>query len=154
MTEQTTVHDAVADTRERVHDAMAEFVGEHAVTELPSGDVAVRYGSAQVTVTVRRFDEDSSLVVLDAPLVSGIAPSAELYEYVATATPEQGLGHLGLAIATDGTATIHFRHTLLGEYLEPAELRLSVVAIALLGDRMDDALAERFGGSTFYPTND
>lgn len=154
MTEQITVHDAVADTQQRVHDAMADFVGEHAVQELPGGDVAVRYGSAIVSVVVQRFDEDSSLVVLDAPLVSGITPSAELYEYVATATPEQGVGHLGLTIADDGTATIHFRHSLLGEYLEPAELRMSVVAIALLGDRMDDALAERFGGSTFYPTND
>ena len=52
MTEQATIVDAVADTRERVQQAMAEFVGEHAVTELPSGDVAVRYGSAQVAVTL------------------------------------------------------------------------------------------------------
>ena len=153
MADATAV-DAVAATRARVREYMQEFVGGHEVEELPEGDVAVRYGSARVTVHTTLFDEDSSLVVVDAPLVSGIAVSPELFEHVATASPAEGLGHLCLEHDADGTATVHYRHSLLGEYLEGAELRMSVVAIALLGDRMDDALAERFGGTTYYPTTD
>lgn len=149
-----TVVDAVAATRARVRDFMQEFVGDHDVEELPGGDVAVRYGSARVTVHTKVFDEDGSLVVVDAPLVRGVTPSPELFEHVATASPAEGLGHLCVERDDDGTATVHYRHSLLGEYLEGAELRMSVVAIALLGDRMDDELAERFGGTTYYPTND
>lgn len=149
-----TLVEAVAATRDRVREYMQAFVGDRMVEELENGDIAVRYGSARVTVHTQVFDEDSSLVVLDAPLVSGVTLTPDVYEHVATAVTEEGIGHLCLETHGDGTATIHFRHSLLGEYLEGAELRMSVVAVALLGDQMDDELAARFGGTTFYPTND
>ena len=39
-----------------------------------------------------------------------------------------------------------FSHTLLGDYLDPEELRSAIGAVATTGNDLDDEVQDRFGG--------
>lgn len=114
-----------------------------------AGECNISYGSAHVTIGVRVFDEDSTAVHIHAPLVTGATASPELFHYVATAADDYDFGHLGVVEEGDGTATITFSHSLLGDFLDDAELRTAVVAVSFYGDQLDDDLAARFGGRVY-----
>ncbi|MEZ5141203.1 MAG: hypothetical protein R2726_01610 [Acidimicrobiales bacterium] len=114
-----------------------------------AGECALSYGSARVSVSVRIFDEDSTAVHVEAPLVTGATASPELFHYVATSADTYDFGHLGVREEGDGKATITFSHSLLGDFLDDAELRTAVVAVSFYGDQLDDELAARFGGRVY-----
>jgi hypothetical protein len=132
----------VVDTATRVRAMLAPFddvvVGE-------DGTCSLSYGSANVMVDIGVFDEDQDVVHVRARCVSGATRSPELYRWAATTRPE--LGAFRVVDEEDGSATIELSRTLVAEFLNPAELRLSIVALALTADRHDDELAARFGGS-------
>jgi hypothetical protein len=144
MTDASAIDDAVADTVAKVRDFLAPFDD---VTLHDDGTCSLHYGSAQVIITVGIFDEDQAIVRVRADAVTGATPSAELDHHVARFQGE--IGHLTLRDEADGTVTILFSHSLLGEFLNPAELRLTVVAVAHYADELDDDLAARFGGKVF-----
>jgi hypothetical protein len=132
---------AVAVTTERVRSMLAPF-GDIDVAD--DGTCSLRYGSARVTVEIGVFDEDQAAVHVRARCVTGANRSSELYHWAATNRAD--IGHFSVVDEPDGTATIVFSRTLIGEFLNAAELRLTVVAVAFTADRFDDALAARFGG--------
>ncbi len=135
--------DALAVTRQKVDTYLAEAFDE---VESVDGGWSIRYGSCRVNIRVDVFDEDSSVVHVESPVVTGAAASPELYRYVATAAGVHEFGHLGVREEADGTATITFGHSLLGDFLDPAELRTAVVAVSFTADDLDDKLAAEFGG--------
>jgi hypothetical protein len=141
MTDPTTPQDAVSAAADQVRSMLAPFDD---VTVGADGTCSLRYGSAEVVVTVGVFDEDQAAVRVAARAVTGAAPSPELFRWVATNRAD--IGHFGVVEEGDGTATVEFARTLVAEFLNPAELRLTVVAVALTADRFDDELAARFGG--------
>ena len=114
-----------------------------------NGECSITYGSAHVGIPVRIFDEDSTAVHIEAPLVTGATASPELFHFVATSADDYDFGHLGVREDGDGQATITFSHSLLGDFLDDAELRTAVVAVSFYGDQLDDDLAARFGGKVF-----
>jgi len=120
------------------------------VSRNDDGTWSLHYGSAIVHVQVKVFDEDGSVVLVSSPSVSGATISPELYEHVATATTFD-FGHLSVVKESDGTGTVSFSHSLLGDFLDDAELRTAVIAVAYTSDELDDGLAERFGGTVFNP---
>jgi hypothetical protein len=145
MAESTTstgVTPAVAEAAARVR-AMLEPFGDVVVGD--DGGCSLSYGSAHVTVEVGVFDEDQAAVHVRSRCVTGATRSPELYHWVATHRAE--VGRFGVIDEDDGSATIEFARTLIAEFLNPAELRLTVVAVALTADRYDDDLAARFGGA-------
>jgi len=133
---------AVADVQAQVREFLSTFDD---VTKNDDGTCTLSYGSAEVTVTVSVFDEDQAVVKVRAEAVVGAKPSPELFHHIATYSAE--IGHLRAVEESDGTVTILLCHGLLGEFLNPAELRMTVVALALVADQIDDGLAERFGGT-------
>jgi hypothetical protein len=141
MTDSNTTVDAVAETLGRVREMLSPFED---VTVHDDGTCSLRYGSALVQATVGVFDEDQAVVHVQARCVVGATPTPELYRWVATNRAD--VGHFAVVDEPDGSATVLFSHSLLGEFLNPAELRLTVVAVAFTADRFDDELAARFGG--------
>jgi hypothetical protein len=129
------------DTAARVRGMLAPFDD---VDVLGDGTCSLSYGSARVVVSVGTFDDDQPVVHVRSEAVTGATPSPELYRWVATNHAD--LGHFAVVDEADGTATIVFSHALVGEFLNPAELRLTVVAVAFTADHFDDDLAARFGG--------
>jgi hypothetical protein len=141
MSDSITTVDAVADTIGKVREMLSPFED---VTVHEDGTCSLRYGSALVQASVGVFDEDQAVIHVRARCVVGATPSPELYRWVAT--NQADVGHFTVVDEADGTATVLFSHSLLAEFLNPAELRLTVVAVAFTADRFDDELAGRFGG--------
>lgn len=140
----------VPQAKQKVRETLAGSFDD--VTFDDDGNASFRYGSARVFVTVREFDEDSAVVVLESPVVTGAKVSEDLYRFIATQQADHEFGHL-VVIDDDAdgkTATIRFTHTLLGDYLDDMELRVAAVAVAFTSDELDDKLAEQFGGTLYY----
>jgi hypothetical protein len=144
MSDVSTDVDAVASTANKVREMLSSFDD---VELHDDGTCSLTYGSAQVVVSVNVFDQDQAVVKVRAKCVTGATLSPELYRHIATFSAE--LGHLRVVEEADGTATILFSHSLLGEFLNPAELRMTVVALALIADQLDDSLAATYGGQVF-----
>jgi hypothetical protein len=134
--------DALAETTRKVNEYLSSFDD---VEQDDEGNASVPWGSARVFITVETFDQDEAVVKACATVVQGAKPTPELFHHVATHQSE--VGHLAAVEEPDGTATITFSHSLLGEFLNPAELRLTIVAVAHTADQLDDALAAQFGGT-------
>lgn len=145
MTDASTTIEAVAETIAQVREHLSPFDD---CTVNDDGSVTLLWGSARVDVTVEVFDEDQSVVQVKAKAVTGATPSPELYEHVATTALE--LGHFSVVPEDGGTVAIVISHGLIGEFLNPAELRMTVVAIGHAADHTDDDLAARFGGAVYH----
>jgi len=144
MTDPSTTIEAVADTSAQVRDHLSSFDD---VTVNDDGSATLLWGSARVDITVEVFDEDQSVVQVKATCVTGATPSPDLYQHVATSSVD--LGHYTVVPETGGTVGIVISHGLIGEFLNPAELRMTIVAVANEADTTDDALAARFGGTVY-----
>lgn len=145
MTDPSTTIEAVAETAAKVREHLSSFDD---VTINEDGSGTLLWGSARVDVAVEVFDEDQSVVRVFACCVTGATPSPELYEHVATTSFD--LGHYEVVPTGEGTVDIVIRHSLIGEFLNPAELRMTIVAVAHEADNTDDALAARFGGAVYH----
>ena len=144
MTDAGTTIQAVADTIAEVREHLSTFDD---VTVNDDGSATLLWGSARVDVTVEVFDEDQSVVQVAATCVTGATPSSELYEHIATSSLD--LGHFSVVPEDGGTVAIVISHGLIGEFLNPAELRMTIVAVAHEADTTDDELASRFGGTVY-----
>jgi len=141
-TPTTDENDALTAARAKVFEYVSSF---DEVDMEEDGTASLQYGSARVYITVDTFDEDEAVVKVCAKVVSGAKPTPELYHTLATHQSE--VGHLYAVEEPDGTVTINFSHSLLGEFLNPAELRMTIVAVAYAADQLDDGLAASFGGT-------
>jgi hypothetical protein len=75
-------------------------------------------------------------------VVTEIRPTPELYEYLLRLNADEEFGAFALHSDND----IIFSHTIIGDTLDPGELRATVEAIAKGADDYDDQIVERFGG--------
>jgi len=118
------------------------------------GGWTFRNGSARTFVRVReqeRSDESSrTLVDISAPVLFGASPTPELWEYVALNADNWIFGHLWAAKDDEGTVTLILSHRLLGDFLDPEELKSAVAGLAISAEEVDDELAQRFGGRCFH----
>lgn len=139
-------------TKRKVEAYLANLVPS--VTVDDSGAYSARSGSARVFVkVVPHPDGESTMVYVFAQLVEGATLSPELYEYVAT-DASTVFGTLLVIKDDQGTGSIYLRQSLLGDFLDSAELEYAVGGIASSADDIDDELAARFGGSVFHPEAD
>lgn len=112
------------------------------------GDYTLRYESARVFVGCSEWGENTVVRVF-APVLFGVPPTPELYEYVATEGGNYILGGL-CARPGDGGVTLEFRYTVLGDFLDAEELAQAVMAVIFTANGLDDKLKPRFGGSRFH----
>ena len=118
---------------------------------LPDGLFAVDSGSARVLVLCDEWaGADQTLVHVFAPLLQGVKPSPELYEHVALHADDYLFGHLSARPEDDGTIAVMFTHVMLGDYLDPEELKHAVGGVLAPADILDDELQARFGGKRFH----
>jgi hypothetical protein len=134
----------LAAMRQQVQRILARQVGSIQVTA--DEEFSFAYESTRVFVRVDPFGESGTSVSVYAVTNVDLPPSPELFRYVATEGSSWIFGHLGAGESEDGTVTTTFRQTLLGEYLDPQELRAAVIAVATTADDLDDQIKERFGG--------
>jgi hypothetical protein len=147
MTEQP-VETAVLLLKDKVQRYLGEIVGRVEVDS--DGDFTFRQGSSRIYIRCGPWpDTDNTLVHLTVPVLLECKPTPALFEHVATHSDDYLFGHLS-AVYRDELVDIYLTHTLLGDYLDLEELRHGVLAMAVTGDRIDNALQEQFGGRVLH----
>ena len=137
----------IVETRDRVRYILTDLLGTVEVDR--DGEFSFRHDSARIFVGVRPFDE-GTVVEVRAYTNIGVPPSPELFEYVALNANAYVFGHLGAFEDGEGEIVVIFSHRLLGDYLDPEELKVAVAAVASTADEVDDEIQERFGGRLFH----
>ena len=109
--------------------------------------------STRVDVTVQDWGKNkdgdpSALVQLNCPILWEVDPTPALYEWIAR---QGGTYYFGHVVAYDDNSTpgklfLVMSHTLLGDYLDEAELSATLYAMLGTADTLDDELKGKFGG--------
>jgi hypothetical protein len=98
----------------------------------PDGALTVDLPSARLLVRVEP-DHEHAIIVLAVVVRDGVEPTSELLAFVATRdTP---LGDVSVVTLPDDRATVRARHSLLGDTLDPDELRYAVETLASVAAR-------------------
>jgi len=116
---------------------------------------ALDQGSTRVNIEVKDWGKDpngdpSSIVRIWAPVVREIKPTPEFFKWAATEGQQYIFGSVTVMEAEGGKECLAaFDHTLLGDYLDPAELCSAIVLVAMTADEMDDTVRSKFGGKRY-----
>jgi len=112
------------------------------------GDFTFRWGSARIFIRVSELGSDKTVVAIWAPTNNDIPATPELFHYVATSNAYT----FGSMMATEkgDMVNIAFKHSLLGDTLDPDELILAAVLVAGTADTIDTEVQQRFGGRVFH----
>ena len=119
------------------------------------GGFLLAVGSSGAFVEIHAWTPDSegnprSLVFIWAPLGRGVKPTPELFQWAAIDGQQFRIGSVSVLEDKDtGTCFLQFDHTLLGDYLDPAELVTAVGAVMYTADDLDEVVHTRFGGKRF-----
>jgi hypothetical protein len=112
-------------------------------------------GSTAAFVEVQAWTPDDegnprSLVYIWAPLGRDVKPSEELYHWAAVEGQQMRFGTVTVIDDKEkGTCFIQFDHTILGDYMDPAELITAVAAVMYTADDLDEIVHTRFGGNRY-----
>jgi len=139
-------NDRVAEVKEKVQRYLLELLNTVSLDR--DGDFTFRHGSSQIFISVVAFGESNTSVRIVAPIIRDAPASPELFKFLATGNTYR-FGHLN-ATEKDGKVSIVFAHTLLGDFLDPDELKLATVLLARTADELDDKLKSQFGGQSFH----
>lgn len=137
----------LAALRDKVQRILAEELGSVEIDK--DGDWSVRNGSSRTYISVKEWGEDETAVSLWAFTNRDVPRTPELYKFVATSSYVFG----GLEVwdrDDESTSIVVFRCTLLGDFLDPAELMNALGCIASTADKVDDEIKTRFGGTRFH----
>ena len=108
------------------------------------GDLVVPVGNA--VTYLRVFEAGGRAMVRVWSITNvGLEPSDELTRYLVTENTGLALG----GFAFDGSGRVAYSHTLLGEFLQRAELEVALAVVASTADRYNDEIKSRFGGKLF-----
>jgi hypothetical protein len=136
--------------KDKVQRYLGDMVGAVQVT--PDGDYTFQLESARVFVKCWIWEgPGAGIVSITAPLLMGCKASPELFEHVALHADDWLFGHLSARrSATDGEVDLFFNHVLLGDYLDPEELKRAAGAVIGTANDLDDQLQAKFGGKRFH----
>lgn len=138
--------DRVGLVKEKVQRYLADAFGTVQVDR--DGDFTFRHGSARVFIRVAELGTDKTVVAMWAPTNKDIPPGPELFRYLAT-NNAYTFGSL-MAVEREGKVNVVFKHSMLGDTLDPDELVMAAVLLAGTADTVDDEIKQKFGGHVFH----
>jgi hypothetical protein len=117
------------------------------------GDFSFRIGSTHMWVAVSQVDQKDKragyvAVRVFANTNNRVPPSPELFEYVST----QGRFAFGAlrCYKKDDGVRVFLEHTLVGDFIDPAELWICFSEMAYTADAVDDSIKSKFGGVLYH----
>lgn len=133
----------------RLHDKVERILADHfGVIEVDrDGDFTFPVDSTRVFIQLVEQD-DRSLIKVSAPVLRGLQPTAELYKHLALHAGDYFFGSWEVR-ETGETLSLWFYYTLLGDYVDPDELKTAIGAVGSAANNLDDDLQERFGGKRY-----
>jgi hypothetical protein len=103
----------------------------------------------QVFVMPRDFGEGRTVVLVKAPVVTGVNIDGDLGLFLSEENAKMLFGKLCLYRERK---EVHFEQALLGDFLNQAELEVAVGIVAGSTDKYDDAIKSKWGGKKFGET--
>jgi len=139
-------------TRMKIQRMLTGPMGLRVVLEGDAIEIRFSDSSTRLRIQVLPWGQDEegetrAAVLVTAPILYEVPVSPELFEWIAREGGARWFGHVE-AQGEEGSETVHlvFSHTLLGDYLDQAELETAMWGILQVADGWDDELQERFGG--------
>jgi hypothetical protein len=114
------------------------------------GNYSLRNGSSRIFVRIQTQDHlDWTAVTMEIPLLNKVKETTAVFEHIALHADDYIFGHLSATRGDDGLI-LWFSHSLLGDYLDEAELCRAVGGMLSIADDLDDGLQAEFGGDRFH----
>jgi hypothetical protein len=116
------------------------------------GRITVDRGSTRVYINFVPQDEPRVVfVTLTAPVAFFVPVTPALFEKIARESDRWYFGHLCMSVYEEegehkGTAYVYLTETLVGDFLDPQELTIPVLALANTANAMDEDFVTEFGG--------
>ena len=129
----------------------SEFNG----VQLTKKGFSLEKGSTAIFVEVHEWAPDSegnprSVVQIWAPLGRDVKPTPEMFRWAATEGQGMYFGSVSVLENDESkSCLVIFDETLLGDYLDPAELLTAIYGVAFTADDLDDVVRTRFGGKRY-----
>jgi Putative bacterial sensory transduction regulator len=129
----------------KVQRILADFLNDVRLND--RGGFMIPYESTMVVVEPKELENERTAVLVFALMNQNVPATPALYEWVARNTDNFMFGHIGIRVDEEGKfANLVFTHTLLGDYLDPEELKQAVGAVATTANDLDEEVQDRFGG--------
>lgn len=91
--------------------------------------------------------EPRTVVLVTSPILREVVATPELFEWVARQGGSRWFGHVEVhGIEGSDDVNLIFSHTLLGDFIDQAELESVMWAVLSTADTWDDELQQKFGG--------
>ena len=131
--------------RQKVEQILTGILGRVEVDQ--QGAFSFPFESTRVFVNVAPFHETSVANVYAITNVE-VPATPELFRWIATHTDSWLFGHLG-AEESDRGVTVVFRRSVLGDFVDPAQLHQAVGIVATTANQIDEEIKRQFGGRLF-----
>jgi hypothetical protein len=134
----------VDSTRERVERFLRQLYGSF--EDDPDWGYHGGFGSTRVFCRVQHYLETSTAVIVGSPVLSGVALTDALALDAYGVAEREPWGRFGLS---EARGELWFEHAILGDDLDPDELRTAIDTVARVGDAEDDRLRSAHGGRRY-----
>ena len=116
---------------------------------------SLEVGSTAAFVEIQDWTPDKdgnprTLVYVWAPLGRDVKPTDDLFHWAATDGQQFRFGGVTVIENKEAkTCFLQFDHTIMGDFLDPAELLAAVGAVLYTADDLDETVHTRFGGKRY-----
>jgi Putative bacterial sensory transduction regulator len=135
-------NDAQKETYEKVKGWMGELFGEMTKVYTDTPTFSIWMGSSLTYVNVYAWGDDRATIQCFAWVVTGAEMGTELMQFLLRENNTMRFGAFGI----DDENDIFFKHSLMGQTSDKAELRAAILAVANTADDYDDKITSRWGG--------
>jgi hypothetical protein len=109
----------------------------------PAGDYVVREGDVPVRIQPRSWAQGRTLVRVYAVTNAGMRVDGELTRSLAAENVQLAFGYFEL---DEAQPAVTFAYALPGDFLQRADLKTAIDAVAFTTDRYGNGIKQRFGG--------
>ena len=122
------------------------------------GTFVVEVGSSAAFIdVVDGFGEDQTVILVEAPVLIGAKVTPALFKWIATEGQDFLLGAMSVDVDEEGdgkTGIVRFRSNIIGDDVDPSELKAAIFTVLGVADRFDSLLQKKFGGKRYIDLSD
>jgi len=107
------------------------------------GDFSIFYEAVRVIICPREWTDGRTIVRIFSIINLDVPESGELFKFLSTENHKLLLGHFSY---DEDNLAVWFCHVLLGNEMSMQEFITTISAIAVMADKYDDLIKQRFGG--------
>lgn len=137
---------SVAKVQKKVLDILSSEFGSVNVSS--DGSIRIAHESTMVTVDIEEWINGQTVVEIAGVIARDSKSNSAVYEWVNERNITLKFGSIVHIPAETKNITV-LKHSLLGDFLDPAELTNALLAVVFVADELDDQFISKFGGERF-----